>query len=307
MARLTGRRRGTTVARLTTAAIAAALVGTSAGAAVADSPAPAPAPLKSLAKAGAELGTAAPAAPKVATVAAPVLPLAAATRTGDLYMYGPNGRGGLDAREHVTDGWEKFNASVQVLNGETYGLYARSLDGTLTYSTENTKRIGSGWNQYDLLRSPGNLGGAKQADLIARDGSGTLWLYLAKADGTLTGKKKIGPGWGQYTQLAGQGDLTGDGKADLVAADRSGVLWLYKGTGDYTKPFAGRTKVGTGWGQFNHLVSTGDVDLDGRSDLIARDKAGALWLYAGTGKATAPYRAKKKIGNSGWNQYVQLF
>ncbi|MFH8371031.1 FG-GAP repeat domain-containing protein [Streptomyces sp. NPDC018031] len=309
MAPSSGRRRGAAVARLTTAAIAVALIGTSAGAAAADGPAPDPASPKVSSQASDRLARSVPAAPRAAAAApAPVLPLWGAVRSGDLYMYEPNGRGGLKPRELVTDSWQSLDASVQVANGTEAGLYFRTLSGTFGYSDgAATTWLDGDWGRYDRFRSVGNLGGARQSDLLARDRAGVLWLYLAKADGTLTGRKKVGPGWGQYTQLAGQGDLTGDGKADLVAADRSGVLWLYKGTGDYTKPFTGRTKVGSGWGQFNHLVATGDVDLDGRSDLLARDKAGALWLYSGTGKATAPYRAKKKIGNSGWNQYVQLF
>ncbi|WKX73065.1 VCBS repeat-containing protein [Streptomyces sp. XD-27] len=307
MARLSGRTRGRAAARLTTAAIAAALVGTSAGAAVADSPAPAPAPVKSLHKATERLGDLPQAAPRTAGVAAaPILPLFAATRSGDLYMYRANGHGGLKAREFVTR-WQTIDASVQAVTGNNVALYTRTPDGTLNYSDGAVKRIGTGWGQYDLLRSVGNVGGAKQADLLARDRSGALWLYLAKSDGTLTGRKKVGTGWGQYTQLAGQGDLTGDGKADLVAVDRSGVAWLYKGTGDYTKPFASRSRIGTGWGQFNHVLSTGDLTFDGRADLVARDKAGALWVYAGTGRASAPFKAKKKIGASGWNQYAQLF
>ncbi|MBH5337475.1 VCBS repeat-containing protein [Streptomyces pactum] len=308
MAQTSGRRRGTAVARLTTAAIAAALVGTSAGAAVADTPAPAPASVNGVQQAGERLVGAPSAAPRTVAAPAPVLPLMASVRSGDLYAYEPNGRGGLTSREWVTDSWQSIDASVQVVTGDVYGLYFRTLSGALGYSNgDRTTWLGEDWARYDVLRSVGNLGGAKYADLIARDRSGVLWLYLAKADGTLTGRKKVGPGWGQFTQLAGQGDLTGDGKADLVAADRSGVLWLYKGTGDYTKPFAPRTRIGSGWGQFNHLVSSGDVNLDGRSDLLARDKAGALWLYEGTGKAAAPFKAKKKIGNSGWNQYVQIF
>ncbi|MFC0599045.1 FG-GAP repeat domain-containing protein [Streptomyces palmae] len=291
MVRVPGRHRGRTLARLTTAAIAAALIGTSAT--VAD--AAVPAPVKTARKA-------------TAPTPAPILPLNGSVVSGDLYQYQPNGRGGLKPRQLVTDSWQSLDASVQIADGKKTGLYFRTLSHTLGYSNgSETTWIPGDWAQYDLLRSVGNVGGARQADLLARDRSGVLWLYLAKDDHTLTGRKRVGPGWNTYTQMAGQGDLTGDGKADLVAADRAGKLWLYKGTGDYKKPFAKRTLVGGGWNQFNHLLSTGDLTFDGKADLLARDKAGALWLYTGTGKASAPFKTKKKIGNSGWNQYVQLF
>ncbi|WP_331447490.1 VCBS repeat-containing protein [Streptomyces xanthochromogenes] len=129
-----------------------------------------------------------------------------------------------------------------------------------------------------------------------------LWLYLGYGNGTMTSRIKVGAGWDAYTQIAGKGDLNGDGKADIVARDKAGVLWLYKGTGNYSAPFAPRTKIGGGWNAYNTLVSTGDVDLDGRTDLIARDTNGGLWLYKGTGNAAAPYQARVQIGY-GYNIY----
>ncbi|KUJ68743.1 hypothetical protein ACZ90_17890 [Streptomyces albus subsp. albus] len=291
------------MARLTTAAIVAALVGTSASAAVAGTPAPAASP-----KSPYQAADRQSAARTAKAAPAPILPLNGSVVSGDLYRYQPDGHGGLKPRKLVTDSWQSLDASVQVADGKEIGLYFRTRSHTLGYSDGSvTTWIPGDWTRYDMLRSVGDLGGARQSDLLARDRSGVLWLYLATSDHTLTGRKRVGPGWGAYTQLAGQGDLTGDGRADLVAADRSGKLWLYKGTGDYTKPFARRTLVGSGWGQFNHLLSTGDLTFDGKADLLARDRAGALWLYTGTGRASAPFKAKKKIGASGWNQYVQLF
>ncbi len=246
---------------------------------------------------------------------APIFPISAVNGSGDLYEYWPTGKGGLDARQWVTDGWGDFDAASTVDHSKTGfadGLYARTTGGRLIYAgagagDDGAREVGPGWNMYDTVFSPGDLGGAKEADILARDKDGVLWLYLGYPDGTLTGRYRVGPGWGQYTAITGQGDLTGDGKTDIVARDRDGVLWLYKGTGDYKKPFAARTKIGPGWNQFNALVSTGDVDVDGRNDLVARDKDGALWLYKGTGKASAPFQARVKIGNSGWNQYKLLF
>ncbi|GAA1349273.1 hypothetical protein [Streptomyces beijiangensis] len=41
-------------------------------------------------------------------------------------------------------------------------------------------------------------------------------------------------------------------------------------------------------------------------ELLARDKAGVLWLYKGTGRASAPYAARTRTGG-GWSQYNQIF
>lgn len=338
MAHLPGRFRGRALSRLATAAIAAALVGTTAGTALADS-SPAASPAQRAAQHSAENsvkrwaearsaakgapttdartaapGLAAPRAlrPSGPTAAAPFFPVSAVNGSGDIYAYWPDGKGGLTPRQRMDGGWQDINTGVRVdhnADGMPDGLYLRGPDSNIYYASAGSdgRRIATDWAQYDQLFTPGNLGGSKQSDILVRDRSGVLWLYVASADGSLSGRKKVGPGWGQFSQIAGRGDLTGDGKADIVARDKDGVLWLYKGTGDSTKPFAARTKIGAGWNQFSKLLGTGDVDLDGRSDLIARDGDGALWLYKGTGNASSPFKARVKIGNSGWNQYRLMF
>ncbi|WP_329402717.1 VCBS repeat-containing protein [Streptomyces virginiae] len=116
---------------------------------------------------------------------------------------------------------------------------------------------------------------------------------------------KVSTSW-NYTMMAGPGDLTGDGKGDLVSRDSAGVLWLHPGDGlPYTK-FGTRIKVGTGWNGYNTLVGAGDYSGDGRPDLLARDTAGGLFLYKGTGTAGAPFAAREQVG-SGFDQYDTLF
>ncbi|MGW1076890.1 FG-GAP repeat domain-containing protein [Streptomyces sp. NPDC002537] len=263
-------------------------------------------------KAGAP-GLAAPRAKAKAdgpTAEAPFFPLSA-VNGDDLYFYWPDGKGGITPKEYVTNGWSRINAATRVdhdRDGIGEALYIRDNDQNIIYATESgAKVVADDWGQYDQFFSPGNLGGGKESDILVRDREGVLWLYLAYPDGSLSGRKKVGPGWNQYTEIMGRGDLTGDGKTDIVARDKDGVLWLYKGTGDYTKPFETKQRIGGGWNQFNKLAATGDVDQDGRSDLIARDNDGALWLYRGTGNASQPYNYKVKIGNSGWNQFRLLF
>ncbi|MBB5939938.1 FG-GAP repeat domain-containing protein [Streptomyces zagrosensis] len=303
---------GRALTGLATVLTATALTGTAASAAT-HVPTPVPAPDRAASPSVAAPGATQDAGARAAArSSAPLLPVWAVTRSGDQYWYWPDGRGGLSQRERSEDGWAGIDATTQVdlhSNGSSAALYARGSDGTLVYSDSlgNTRVLGGGWHKYNVLLSPGDLGGTKQSDLVTRDAAGVLWLHPAKSDGTLSARKKVGLGWGQYTHITGQHDLSGDGRADIVARDRSGVLWLYKGTGDSAKPFAQRSKVGPGWNAFNHLVSTGDVNGDSRTDLLARDKAGALWLYKGTGKASAPYQAKVKIGSAGWNQYTQIF
>ncbi|MEU7166391.1 VCBS repeat-containing protein [Streptomyces morookaense] len=311
MATISGRKGTRALSRFVTAAIAAALIGTTAGTAVADSPAPAPAAKALRDAAVAAKPQAAPrAALAAATAAAPALPLFTADKDGFAYMYELNGHGGFKDRLPIgTGGWDSINAATQVhdQNGQRDGWYVRATDGTLIYTGKRgNKTIGGGWNVYDRIFSPGDLGGASDSDVLARDKSGVLWVYLSYPDGTLSDRFRVGPGWDQYTDIVGRGDLNGDGITDIVAKDRNGDLWFYKGTGDYHDPFKSRVQVGGGWDQYDTLVATGDVDGDGRSDLLARDKASNLWLYKGNGNQRDPFENRTRIGG-GWDQYRLMF
>ncbi|MFE9500297.1 FG-GAP repeat domain-containing protein [Streptomyces collinus] len=47
------------------------------------------------------------------------------------------------------------------------------------------RKLGTGWNAYDVLTSPGDLTGDGRADLLARRAStGDVYLFAAKSDGT---------------------------------------------------------------------------------------------------------------------------
>ncbi|MGW2018394.1 FG-GAP repeat domain-containing protein [Streptomyces sp. NPDC001927] len=164
---------------------------------------------------------------------------------------------------------------------------------------------GTGWNIYDRVVAPGNLGGSPDADLVARDRSGGLWLYPRndKRYPNFLPRVKIGTGWGIYDKIVGGSELTGDGKPDLLATDKAGVLWLYPGTGNVSAPLGPRKKVGGGWGIYNQIAAVGNIAGAPAGDLVARDAAGVLWLYLGKGDGTFASRAR--IGG-GWNVYKQV-
>ncbi|GAA5211857.1 FG-GAP repeat domain-containing protein [Streptomyces thinghirensis] len=167
-------------------------------------------------------------------------------------------------------------------------------------SEAENKLVGGGWNTYNQIEAAGNIGGAATGDLVARDKAGVLWLYLGKGDGTFATRSRIGGGWSVYDKIAAGSDVTNDGRPDLLATDKSGVLWLYKGTGNWRAPFAGRVKAGTGYGGYNQITATGDIGGAATGDLVARDKAGVLWLHLGKGDGT--FAPRTRIGG-GWNAY----
>ncbi len=288
--------------RLVTSAISVALVGATAGTALADTAATT-GPAEDVARSAAAAGQHRP------TPAAPDFFLSGILPSGQMYVYMRDGKGGFDAPSGGYQ-WPHFRLGVSIdpdLTGYQDGAYHVMDDGTLNlWRYGRLKKVATGWGRYNVAFSPGTLGGAKHPDLLARDKQGILWRFQTRAGGSLAPRVKVGSGWDRFTQIAGQGDLSGDRRPDIVARDRQGALWLYKGTGDPRKPFASGVKVSSGWNRFNKLVATGDVDADGHSDLLARDSQGALWLYKGTGRAAAPFKARTKVG-TGFNQYRDLF
>ncbi|WP_329281736.1 FG-GAP repeat domain-containing protein [Streptomyces sp. NBC_00691] len=210
------------------------------------------------------------------------------TRAAGLHDYDDNGAPDLLSRD---------------ASGRLWRDEVRKTSSSSDYWSLESKLVGPGWNGYDQIEAVGNVAGAPAPDMVARDTSGVLWLYLGKGDGTFAGRTRIGAGWNGYNKITGGSDLNGDGWSDLLATDASGVLWAYQGTGSWSSPFRGRVKVGGGWGAMNQITAVGDIAGTPQGDLLARDTAGVLWLYQGaTGSSFA---ARVRVG-SGWGAYTHL-
>ncbi|MFF3243361.1 FG-GAP-like repeat-containing protein [Streptomyces sp. NPDC002870] len=239
--------------------------------------------------------------------------LLALTSGGTLAVRTGTGTGGLGTGVSAT-GWP--SSSLVVPFGDLSGdkcndLLVRNSSGALTrydggcgkaFSPSGPKlALGTGWNIYNTLTSPGDLTGDGRADLLARTPAGELYLYADGGAGKLKARVKIGSGWQIYNSVVGAGDLNGDTFGDLLARDTAGVLWRYYGTGKGT--LSARVKSGPGWQIYNSVAGVGDITGDGKADLVARDTAGVLWRYNGTGTGT--FVARVKIG-PGWQTYKAL-
>ncbi|MFD7610762.1 FG-GAP repeat domain-containing protein [Streptomyces sp. NPDC059828] len=160
-------------------------------------------------------------------------------------------------------------------------------------------RLGTGWNQFNVLTSPGDMTGDGRADLVARQTStGDMYLYANNGTGGLEAKGRIGKNWKTYRAVFGAGDINGDGIGDILAVDRSDSLWRYDGTAAGTlKPrvlvFGNRWATGR-----NAFVGVGDITGDGRPDLISQNTQGQLLRNNGTDKST--FRSTVKIATAGW-------
>ena len=187
------------------------------------------------------------------------------------------------------------------MSGGELRTYKPGCGKPLTPAVAYTK-AGSGFGAMNVLTSPGDLTGDGRADLIARNGD-SLYLYAGKAGGTFAAGVRIGAGWSAFTHIVGTGDLEADGFGDLVARKSDGSLYRYSGAG------AGRFKSGvkilSGWGgSYTSVVGVGDLDADGKRDLVARDKAGLLFRISGNG--TGSFGAAVQIG-SGWGSFAGLY
>jgi hypothetical protein len=166
---------------------------------------------------------------------------------------------------------------------------------------------------YTLLTGSADLAGGAfggYGDLLARDRSGHLWLYPGidnPAYNIFFGNRIQVPGnWSGINAMVAPGDLTGDGKPDLLVRRTNGSLWLYPGTGNPKAPFGKPVDLGGNWNWAVNLVACGDMTGDGKPDLLARSKAGNVWLYPGTGSAKAPF-GRSILAANGWSRAITVF
>ncbi|MFG2305758.1 FG-GAP repeat domain-containing protein [Actinacidiphila glaucinigra] len=107
----------------------------------------------------------------------------------------------------------------------------------------------------------------------------------------------------KVTRTTGLHDYTDNSTPDLLSRDAAGVLWRDDSVkvASAPQPYStGRVKVGGGWQIYNQLEAAGNIAGSPAGDLVARDKAGVLWLYQGNGNGN--FAGRTKIGG-GWQIY----
>jgi FG-GAP-like repeat len=169
--------------------------------------------------------------------------------------------------------------------------------------------LGGSWDFADVLLL-GDVSGDGKADVVARDpaaDNGTLWVYPhngATTGNPWTSRTQAGTDWNRYNTIL-LTDVTGDGRPELLGRDpavASGTLWVHPHSGTGANPWtAPREWAGTGWNLADTMLPA-DVTGDGRPDLLARDTAGALWVYRHNGSAGGnPYTISRYGAGTGWD------
>ena len=145
-----------------------------------------------------------------------------------------------------------------------------------------------------------NLDASPYPDLLVRraaDGrgmvipSGGLTSFQRR---TVVGKS----GWDRRADVLVSPDLTGDGVTDLVAVDRSGMVRVRAGAGNGRFGDTSRKMRLPG---YSLVTAVGDINSDGRNDLVARFK-GRLTTLLATAKGGFARKATRK----GYGNYRQL-
>ncbi|MFE4637661.1 FG-GAP repeat domain-containing protein [Streptomyces sp. NPDC056773] len=176
-------------------------------------------------------------------------------------------------------------------------LFGRDGNGLKVYAGDAT-RLTAGQRSMtptvDTLVLPfGDLDGDGCNDVFVRYPKGESRVYTPICGGLPdlnTSHVKVSSDWSAYDQVLSPGDVTGDGKADLMARSAStGKLYVYANNG--AGGFKARTLAGSGFGAYKRLISAGDLDGDGKNDLLALDASNELWRFGGTGAGTFKPRA----------------
>ncbi|MER6701232.1 VCBS repeat-containing protein [Streptomyces fimicarius] len=213
------------------------------------------------------------------------------------------------------------------LSGGPHMLYVYSVDRSGNRSDTTTYRFyAQGITTPD---APGDLNGDGAKDIWSLDDRGELLTYAGRGDGTFAPAAEAGltaPGAG----TAYRTDWDGDGYVDLVTLEynvntRRKQLWVHPNSGlgrvdgprsrqlltvDCPVPDEDYGCVGepgwTGddhWGNAEQVIAPGDLNGDGRSDLLVQE-GGRLWIYHGL--YGTQLDVPVPVGGSQWDDFTVL-
>ncbi|MGW8366409.1 N-acetylmuramoyl-L-alanine amidase [Streptomyces wedmorensis] len=137
--------------------------------------------------------------------------------SGVLWLYPGTGNPNspLGPRLKVGTGWQTYNSIVStgdltgdgkpdVMGRDTTGaLYLYNGTGVASKPFGPRAKIGTGWQTYNTILGPSDLNTDGRPDVIARDGSGALWLYANNGNPSapFPPRIQVGSGWQIYNMI----------------------------------------------------------------------------------------------------------
>ncbi|WP_437087333.1 FG-GAP-like repeat-containing protein [Streptomyces sp. enrichment culture] len=183
--------------------------------------------------------------------------------------------------------------------------------GTGTGTLGSRYYIGGGWySDYWTNAYTADLNNDGHTDMIGRNRNGDLYLYPGTGrTGTETVGTPvlIGVGWNTYPTLS-FADINNDGRTDVLGRDAAGDIWVIPGQGGTgTNMLGSRYYIGGGWySDYWTNAYTADLNNDGHTDMIGRNRNGDLYLYPGTGRTGTETVGTPVLIGVGWNTYPTL-
>jgi hypothetical protein len=164
--------------------------------------------------------------------------------------------------------WGVYVGAASKANGGTWSfkpmkMWIRAFSPTL-----------GGWNSADHPRMLADINGDGLADIIGFGGSG---VWVSKSDGTrfldpvkVSTAFGYNAGWRIASHIRTAANLNGDQYADLIGIGPNGVQVALGNSGGFAAPQMWSTQLGDsdGWLASQHVRLIGDVDGDGRDDIV---------------------------------------
>lgn len=145
----------------------------------------------------------------------------------------------------IGSGWNMFDDIMVVNNWTGDGhadLIGRMPNGNLRLYESDGKggwvngsgvQIGTGWNAFNSILTPGTWNGDGNPVLIGRTPNGNLFEYESDSKGGWVNPSgtQIGSGWNAFKMFLSPGDWNGDGMVDMIGVMPDGTMDLYETNG----------------------------------------------------------------------------